>query len=392
MVVVCALVDVSAAGLLAGFIGPYNSRMQSSPSTARSEAHRKAFDVVGLYGDPSVAWSIMLVAELHAPGSPDDYRAGLAALVAKSPDCGPPPSWDVVDEDAWQAQLHTMGTRLYVETEPLVRGASTADGRFVAVAAHHGVVDGLGLLALMGALTGEDLRSGVRGVDPSSAERLSFLVNAVKHVGSALVRPPRRFRAVDPDKSRAGEWLVARNLPKGIDSSRLIAASCRALEQWGATGGRRNPVAVAVGASRRSGDAPAPDRDTVLLRLVGSDFTDPVTVRNELRAATPEPDSPTTSAGGIGPLVAKALAGRLGSTVLVSNLGIIEGSQRIERLWLYPAVNGPCGVAVGSLTIDGKATLTVRVARRDFSSAAVERLTDTFVQAIESVSAQQRAR
>ncbi|MER6800016.1 hypothetical protein ABT262_49760, partial [Amycolatopsis mediterranei] len=55
---------------------------------ASDHAHR----VVGLYGDPTVSWSILLEAELGAPApEPEKLRARLAAAVQQYPHLGAVP-------------------------------------------------------------------------------------------------------------------------------------------------------------------------------------------------------------------------------------------------------------------------------------------------------------
>ena len=62
-------------------------------------------------------------------------------------------------------------------------------------------------------------------------------------------------------------------------------------------------------------------------------------VRGSLAAVEPEPDFPTTSAGGIGPRLVRLMRRRLGATAVLSNLGRIEGP--VDSIAMFPACSGP---------------------------------------------------
>jgi hypothetical protein len=129
---------------------------------------------------------------------------------------------------------------------------------------------------------------------------------------------------------------------------------------------------LAVGASRRIDPRPAPDRQTAYLRLRADADLPPDDVAALLTALPPEPDFPETSAGGIGPLVTRALRSRLGATATLSNLGLLEGP--LTSAAMYPALNGPHAVGVGLATAGDTTTLTLRTRRRDLTAAEHERL------------------
>ena len=109
--------------------------------------------------------------------------------------------------------------------------------------------------------------------------------------------------------------------------------------------GHRGLPLLVVGASRRSGSVPESDRQTAYLRLrVPADAT-VEDVRRSLAAVDPEPDFPTTSAGGIGPRMARLMRRRLGATAVLSNLGRIEGP--VDSIAMFPACSGPRAVSIG---------------------------------------------
>ena len=50
----------------------------------------------------------------------------------------------------------------------------------------------------------------------------------------------------------------------------------------------------------------------------------------------------------------------LGSTVLVSNLGRIDGARDLRALLFHPVAYGRSGVAIGAATVAGRTTVTFR--------------------------------
>ena len=96
-------------------------------------------------------------------------------------------------------------------------------------------------------------------------------------------------------------------------------------------------------------------------------------VTRALRAAEPEPTFPETSAGGIGPMITRALKNRLGCTVNVSNLGLVSG-EGLLSMAMFPALNGPQAVGVGLVSTGHGATVSLRTRRSDFSDAEVDAL------------------
>ena len=130
---------------------------------------------------------------------------------------------------------------------------------------------------------------------------------------------------------------------------------------------------LAVGASRRDDDRPAPDRQTAYLRLRVPPGTSRTEVARRLREQPPEPDFPETSAGGVGPWVTGLLRARLGSTATLSNLGAIE-APGVVSVAMYPAVNGPRAVAVGLASTSTSTVLSLRTRRRDLTRPEHEAL------------------
>src|SRR5690606_30929645 len=97
--------------------------------------------------------------------------------------------------------------------------------------------------------------------------------------------------------------------------------------------------------------------------------------RELLGSTRPEPAFPQTEGLGIGPLVTKALASRLGSTLLVSNLGLVD-QPGLAALEFWPVPAGPSGVAVGLASTMTSSTVTVRARRPWFEPERTDRLAD----------------
>ena len=71
----------------------------------------------------------------------------------------------------------------------------------------------------------------------------------------------------------------------------------------------------------------------------------------------------------------RALAPRLGSTLLVSHLGAVTAPAASE-LAFYPVTAGGTGVSAGLLTHGGGTTLTLRARARQWDEAALGGLLD----------------
>jgi hypothetical protein len=87
---------------------------------------------------------------------------------------------------------------------------------------------------------------------------------------------------------------------------------------------------------------------------------------------------PVVRAGGPSWAAARLLAGRLGTTFSVADLGSLHAGGMIRSAAFHPVVSGPAGVAFGVVGTERTTTLTVRARRRDFSPTAVAVLLDAF--------------
>jgi hypothetical protein len=336
---------------------------------------RRAWDAatatVGMYGDPEASWSIVASASLACPLDPGAVRDRMAVLAGRFAHLGGPP--EVVAVPDLGAARETFATTHYDRRAPLVRVGVREST--VLVGAHHGAVDGLGLLALLGAATGETVRSNARGLAGRPAAR-SFALSAVQRVGEAVFRPPVRFR-VEP-ATQSGEVLLGAELPRlAVDTAALTAAAAQVLRWWnGAAAGPRRIVA-AIGASRRSGMALDPANRAAYLRLRLPPEADRASIRALLSGHAPEPDFPP-SRNPVLRLGTRVLANRLGSSFLASNLGVVEPGT-LRAVSFYPQPAGPAGIAFGAASTAYSTNVTIRARRRDFSDEAAKRLLDRLV-------------
>ncbi|SDX78867.1 hypothetical protein SAMN05421504_103850 [Amycolatopsis xylanica] len=352
-------------------------------------ASDQAHSVVGLYGDPTVSWSILIEACLFSVLPAEAVRERLRDATVRYPHLGAPPAVEPIRAAEIPQARARFAERPYDRGAPLIRVAVCTDEPVVLVAAHHGALDGLGLLAVLGIVVDSPLSSGAKGIGARSAGT-SFLASAAKRLAEALFAPPARITPGGGSPS-PGDVFSARNEPRmRCGTAELVAAAAHATERWNGEHGRSAArVVAAIGASCRAGAAPEPDRDSAFFRLRVSSAPVASEVGTSLAAQAPEPDFPARSST-IARLGTRLLASRLGSTFLVSNLGVIE-AECVRSIAFYPAASGRSGVAFGAATVGGTSTVTVRARRKDFDGAAAGRLADGVVDALRRQGARARS-
>src|SRR5215207_3621782 len=106
----------------------------------------RARRVVGLYGDPSVTWSVVARLGLAAPVAAPGVTEAVEGLHALHGHLGPPPVVDRYGPGAGDALVSRFTDTPFGDDGPLTRVAMAEDGRELVVAVHHGTADGLGLL------------------------------------------------------------------------------------------------------------------------------------------------------------------------------------------------------------------------------------------------------
>jgi hypothetical protein len=350
-------------------------------------AVEQARRVVGLYGDPTISWSIGLQAELAEPVTTAALTERLGAVVAEFPHLGASPDVHSIEAD----QLDETTTRFlddqYGDRDPLLRLATTVDGRQLVIAAHHGAVDGLGLLAVVGRLVDASVGSDSRGIGARRSSQ-AFVASSMRRLGEAVFAPPSRFapEVVTSSSATAGDVVGVRHLAvTKADTGLVTAAACQAMRDWNAAHGQpTRRIVVAVGASRRMA-APTPDRDTAYLRIVVDPPGHAGQIGADLASAEPEPDFPVTRGSwNLAPLATRMLRNRLGSSLFVSNLGRLASGGLLRRVAFFPAAAGPRAVAVGVASTEEATTVTVRMARSSFTDSSAERLCEAITDEIQS--------
>jgi hypothetical protein len=338
--------------------------------------------VVGLYGDPDVTWSVVLAFRTTSPLEADPVRARAEELAAAHSHLGAAPTVEVFDPADERAVLHRFANERYADHDPLLRVGLATDGLQLVVAAHHGAIDGLGLLGAASALLGEPLESSARGIPPE-AEPRGFVRRGVRRLGEAVFRPPARIGGDRVASGERGDWLVDRRVDaRRPGSAALVRAAVDLVH--GAPVGRRGRLVVSMGLSRRPGTpVPAPDRDTAYVRLRADGVTSVDDARALVARTPPEPAFPVTDGGGLAPRLTRLLSHRLGATVLVSNLGLVD-SRAVESISFWPVPTGPFGVALGLASSPTSTTLTVRARRGWFSEEAATRLAGIAAESLRS--------
>ncbi|HEX9993321.1 MAG TPA: hypothetical protein VGB14_10370, partial [Acidimicrobiales bacterium] len=133
--------------------------------------------------DRRTAWVVLACAELAAPTTVGAVADRLAALAAASPIVaarlrgttwvpGRPPPVDRVDWDPFAGPgpvPAALAARFDLAAAAPVRVALTADGRRLAVAAHHAALDGLGVAAVVAALAGGEGAGRQPGASPPAS-------------------------------------------------------------------------------------------------------------------------------------------------------------------------------------------------------------------------------
>lgn len=344
---------------------------------ASDHAHR----VVGLYGDPTVSWSILLEATLPSVLTPEKARMRLEVATGERPHLGAAPEVESFPVNDLSSVRDRFADAPYDRGAPLIRVAVCGDEPIVLIAAHHGALDGLGLLAVLGIVLDVPISSAASGIGARTTDR-SFLASAVRRLAEALFAPPARITP-ERGESGPGDVFAARNLPRTrLGSAVFAAAAANLTELWNSRhGARTSRVVAAVGASWRGGAAPEPEHDSAFFRLrLGREAT-AADVSAVLATQPPEPDFPARSSR-IARLGTRLLASRLGSTYLVSNLGIVSGAAAVTSIAFYPAASGRSGVAFGAATVGETSTVTVRARRKDFDDVATGGLADGLVEAL----------
>lgn len=341
------------------------------------DALRRAHEAMALAGHPDSTWSVVLEARLTHSISHRAIEKRLVGTFRRVPSLGPAP--DVIDVRPPQIEdVRNRFANLAYSGGAVTRvGVASDPTPSILLAAHHGALDGLGLLGLLAALIDEPLTSSARGLTPDAVEHRSFALHAARRVGEALFRSPERVTTEPPPTHRSGDHLLERETD-GLSGGTvaLVAATARAVERWNqAHGTATQRLVLSVGASRRPGTALTPEDRSAHVRVRLRDFDD-ASVAAALAATPPEPDVPRRRAGSLTRALSRFLSPRLGSSVLVSNLGAVSDSSLVSSIAFWPVPVGRPAVAIGAAGSKGRTVATLRVGRIDFEYAAAAKLLD----------------
>lgn len=348
--------------------------------TPSSSADRHAHEVVGLYGDPDNSWGICAEFRFTEQVDPAAVDAALGRACREQTHLGEAPQARVVADPRWEEERRWVASAPYRVGEPLLRVRISSDGRTLLVGAHHGVVDGLGLVALAATATGLPIAARARGIGDAPAPS-GFWRSSLRRLAEALFRPPPRFAGHGVTGSAgAVEDLSSRALGARRSGTGQLAHAVALV--FAAQSPQRRPLLV-VGASRRPPGQLAADRSTAFLRVRLPRSADLAAVRRAIEDVAPEPDFPETTVGGIGPRITHLLRGRLGATALLSNLGVLE-APGLESVTMFPAASGPRSVAVGLASTPTQTMLSLHTRRADFTRAEHDALLVALTEAFAS--------
>lgn len=330
--------------------------------------------MTGWVADPGIGWRILLTAQLPAAPDHTDLADRLTAISAVQEWPAPPPLRVRGDLGALQREL------VAADPAPLVVGLCD---RHVVLSAHHSAVDGLGLLTVLERLGAGPVRSGARGVGARTTTG-GAARTTTRRLREALLHPPARVTLPTGVLAGTGDVLVERTAPGAHRTAALVDAATRAIVAHERARGRTaTHVAIAVGAVRdqpAEADAPVADR-SVLLRLTDVEELDAEGIAAALAAAPVQ----TPPAGGgnavLGRATAaglRALAPRLGSTLLVSHLGEVTAPD-VRALSFHPVTAGGTGLSLGAVGHDGATTLTLRGRASAWNDNGLEQLLEAVV-------------
>ncbi len=327
---------------------------------------------------PEITWSVVLDAALTDPVAAAAAAARLGNAWPDDGRAGPPPTVREATHRGFTDQVEAFANEPYAPGGPFCRILVGSDVPRVLVAGHHAVLDGLGLIAVLGSVLGEPVETDAAGLGSVRARRPRSGYQLGRAL-EAVARPPTRI-APDGGTLAVGDHLVRASARGGLRSADLVAAAASAIGSWNARhGARADRIVVAVGASVRGGTSPGIGRGSAWFRIRVRE-ADPDHVREALRTRGPEPSGPPRLAGPTRALAAvRALQRRTGSTVLVSNLGRFEPSGSVVDAGFFPSAHGRSGVAIGAIGAGERITLTLRARMSDFSRSAAQDLLELVV-------------
>ncbi len=324
-----------------------------------------------LSANPHGSWSIAVSATFGEPLDSELVQERARGISAREPALGPAADVLMAGDGPIDPLVEGFCSTPYAPGGPAYRVA--VSGSTILVAVHHGVADGLGLLGLLGELTGRTIRSSARGL-PERAEYGRRPPGLLRK----LARPSGRLER----RSGAGAGETIASLSAEFDRPLIewISASCRELAPR--LDGTGAPLRVAVGASLRPGSYPViADRSAFLEIEPGPPYAGKE-ISALLRSTRPKTVAGTPALAP--PAALMRLAGaRLGPTVLVSSLADVADEEgTLREAAFFPVAYGRSGLALGLASVDGLATVSLRSATGDLGRGELEAILGGIVESV----------
>ena len=158
-----------------------------------------------------------------------------------------------------------------------------------------------------------------------------------------------------------GDAYAALTVPGRVRTGELVHAAVAAVVAHNEASGRDSRhVTVAVGAGRPTPEGGLVANRSELLRLRDLEGLTRPEIEERLRTDPLDGAGGSGAAGGrLARLAMRALAPRLGSTLLVSHLGDVT-TTAASGLAFYPVTAGGSGLSLGAVGQDGSTVLTLR--------------------------------
>jgi hypothetical protein len=341
-----------------------------------SDASERAAGVEHWLGPGGVPWNILLDVRLDDVPDLGTLRSRLARLATRSG--WPVPATDAVVVGEGDPLLGRLGDRS--DGQPVSVGR--AEGRLV-VCARHAYVDGLGLLAVTRDLLESDLASRARGVQ--DRPRRPVGASVVARLAEVALRPPAPLAGTSSDVGL--DAFTRATVARPVRTAALVHAAVRAVTAHNRSAGAPDRrIAVAVGVSTTGGAELKVGDHSGFLRLTDAERLSGVAIVDALRTAPLQPGGTARTgterrAGNAIRWASRACAGRLGSTLLVSHLGRVDGSL-LRDVAFYPFSGTGSGVSLGGATVDGCTVLTLRARGATHRVADLESLLGRVVSAL----------
>lgn len=312
-----------------------------------------------LSADPHGSWSIAVSATFSEPLDRELVQERARDVSAREPALGPAADVRTAGDGPIDPLVEDFCSTPYAPGGPAYRVA--VSGSTVLVAIHHGVADGLGLLGLLGELTGRTIRSSARGLP----ERVEY-GRRPPGLLQKLARPSGRLER----GGGAAESITRLSVEIERPLTEWVSATCRELGPR--LDGKRLPLRVAVGASHRPGSYPVIEDRSAFLEIE----PEPPYAGEELSVLLRD-TRPRTVAGtpALAPPAAlmRVVGARLGPTVLVSSLAqVSDEGGTLGEIAFFPVAYGRSGLAVGLASVNGLTSVSLRSANGNLGRGELE--------------------